>query len=160
MTKKTVYSWDATVFVAWIDEEETAPLATIDMVAGEIDSGDANLVVSVTAYSEVLEIKRGRDQMDKFRNFLKRSNVIVADNTVLIAEKAGRIRSDGLKDGRKIKTPDATFIATAIIYRADVFHTLDDQLLNLSGLDLVDKLKICKPAPLSGLFSFPSEAST
>lgn len=67
--------------------------------------------------------------------------MIAADTTVPIAQKASRIRSRGEEEGRKIKTPDATIMATAILYEADVLHSLDPRLLNLSGKSIVDGLE-------------------
>jgi predicted nucleic acid-binding protein len=161
--KRTTYCWDANVFVGWLGEESTAPLADIQLVLDEIDSGKAVLLVPVTAYSEILEAKNTPEAMELFRKFLERSNVVVADTTKAIAEKAGEIRSRGLqaKVKRNIRTPDATFMATAIIYRADAFHTLEKtQLPQLSGTDIVDKLKICAPGPLSGHRSLLPPASS
>jgi len=148
MTEKPTYCWDATVLIAWLDEESTAPLAEIAEIVEEIDQRKANLLVPVTAYSEVLEAKHTPQKMEQFKKFLERSNVTVADTTKAIAEKAGQIRSRGLqaKPARKIKTPVATFMATAIIYGAHVFHTLEDQQLPLlSKTTIVDGLEICSP---------------
>jgi len=156
-SKRVTYCWDSNVLIAWVAEEAGAPLDDMQLVMNEIDVGTAALLVPVTAYSEVLEAKNTPEQMTKFRRFLERSNVVVADTTKAIAEKAGEIRSKGLagKPKRKIETPDATFMATAIIYRADAFHTLEmSQLPQLSKTDVVDKLLICAPGPLSGHRSF------
>jgi predicted nucleic acid-binding protein len=152
-SNRITYCWDSNVILGWLGGEASAPLDDIQLVIDELDSGKAVLLVPVTAYSEVLEAKHTPNQMVQFKKFLERSNVVVADVTQAIAEKAGQIRSRGLeaKPKRKIATPDAIFIATAIIYRADAFHTLETtQLPQLSGLDIVDKLKICPPGPLSG----------
>ena len=51
MSNRPTYCWDANVFLAWLGEEATAPLADIDLVRGEIDKGEANLLVPVIAYS-------------------------------------------------------------------------------------------------------------
>jgi predicted nucleic acid-binding protein len=156
-SKRATYCWDANVLIAWLAEESGAPLDDMQLVMDEIDGGRAALLVPVTAYSEVLEAKNTPEQMTKFRRFLERSNVVVADTTKAIAEKAGEIRSRALvaKPKRKIETPDATFMATAIIYRADAFHTLETtQLPKLSRTTIVDHLLICPPGPLSGHRSF------
>jgi PIN domain len=167
MNKKPTYCWDATVFVAWLIQESSAPLAEISAIVEEIDRANANLLVPVTAYSEVLDAKHSQEQMDQFRLFLKRSNVIVADTTQAIAKKSGQIRSRALaaNPSRKIKTPDATFMATAIIFQADVFHTLEkNQLPGLSGTAIVDGLKIDSPksliAPSAPLFEQVPSASS
>jgi predicted nucleic acid-binding protein len=162
MSDRPTYCWDASVFLGWLGEEESAPLADMDLVRGEIDSGEAFLLVPATVIAEVLEAKNTPEQMEKFRNFLKRSNVVVADITQTIAEKTAQVRSRalGLKPQVKLGTPDATYIATAIVFKADVFHTLEkSQLPQLSGIAVVDGLKISAPRPLKGTTSFlnPSE---
>lgn len=123
-----IYCWDTTVFLAWINDEAGAPLADIDLVARQIDAGDAVLVVPVTITSEILDSKLSGEQRAKLSAFLKRRSVINADTTLVIARKAREIRDAGLamKPIRKIKTPDATIIATAVVYKCDSLHTLDD----------------------------------
>jgi predicted nucleic acid-binding protein len=150
MSKLVKYCWDTSVFIAWIAEEEDKPLADIGTVADEISSGKAVLIVPVTIYSEILETRHTEEQLRRFEQFLKRSEVIVADTTVPIAQKASAIRSKGEAEGRKIKTPDATVLATAILYKADVLHSFDPHLLNLNGSSIVDGLRITKPISLSG----------
>lgn len=149
---KPVYSWDSSVFIAWLTDDQTAPLTDIGNVIEEVENDRAVLVVSVTAYSEVLAAKHTPEQMVRFRDFLKRSNVTNVDNTIVIAEKAGAIRSAGLglSPVRKIKTPDATFLATAILYKVDALHALDKPLLNLNGLPLAEGITICKPVLFGG----------
>src|SRR5438128_878983 len=114
MTKAPVYAWDATVLLAWLEEDESAPLGGIDSVVEEIDKKSAILIVSVVAHTEVLRAKHSDEQMKKFRGFLQRSNVLVVNVDLRIAEKAEAIRSKGLAENRKIKTPDAQHIASAI----------------------------------------------
>lgn len=75
MSKGPVYSWDASVFIAWLVGEADAPLSDIDAVAQEIDQEKATLLVSVSAYSEVLEAKHTSEGFSKFQRFLKRSSV-------------------------------------------------------------------------------------
>jgi transposase-like protein len=47
--------------------------------------------------------------------------------------------------GSKLKTPDAIHLASAILHRADEFHTFDETLIALSGNVAGHKLTICKP---------------
>jgi predicted nucleic acid-binding protein len=153
--KKPIYCWDTTVFLAWLNEEQSAPLSDIEIVAKEIDTSEAVLIVPVTIISEILDSKLSGNQRAKLTAFLKRSNVVNADTTLNIARKAREIRDAGqaMKPKRNIKTPDATIIATAIIYGCDALHSLDDRgngPLRLSGLPAVDGLKICKPISASG----------
>jgi predicted nucleic acid-binding protein len=152
MPKARSYCWDTTVYVAWLGEEESAPLADIAAVIEEIEQKKAKLLVPVTAYMEVLEAAHSADEMAKFYQFLKRTNVVTIDVSLQIANKVQQIRSACLKcrPKRSIRTPDAEFVAAAILYKADVLHTLDDQLIKLSGSPMVDGLKIEKPKPFSG----------
>jgi hypothetical protein len=135
-----------------MDEDKSAPLADIDLVASEIDRKDANLLLPVTAYAEILRAKHTQDQMDKFSAFVTRSNVIPADITLRISLLVEEIRSNGLKakPKRSIKTPDGQFMATALLYKADVFHTLEPALQNLDGSSIVKGLRISAPKPLDG----------
>src|SRR5205823_6021208 len=134
---------DTTVYIAWLGEEKSAPLADIAAVIEEIEQKKAKLLVPVTAYMEVLEAAHSPDEMAKFHQFLKRTNVVTIDVSLQIANKVQQIRSACLQSRprRQIRTPDAEFIAAAILYKADVLHTLDDQLIKLSGSPLVDGLK-------------------
>ena len=157
--KRPKYCWDTSVFLAWMKAEEGAPLDDIAAVADEIDNGSADLIVPVTIYTEVLEAKHTRKEIEKFQLFLKRSNVQSVDTTVGIAQKASEIRSRALKERRKLKTPDAQVIATAIIYGADVLHSLDPDIVNLSGSRVVDGLRISSPLPITGQQALPGVLS-
>jgi predicted nucleic acid-binding protein len=152
---RPVYCWDTSVFLAWLNEEAGAPLLDIDLVAQEIDKNKAVLVVPVTIISEILDSKLSGDQRAKLNAFLKRSTVINATTTLPIAIKARELRDAGraMKPPRKIKTPDATVVATAVIYKCDALHSLDDRgggPLKMAGMRELNGLKICKPVPVSG----------
>jgi predicted nucleic acid-binding protein len=155
MSSKTNYAWDTSVIIAWLCDDPTAPLADIGLVVDEIDAGAANLIFSVTTFAEILESKYTAEQIDKLNRFLLRSNVIKVETTFPIAHKASQIRNAGLAEGRKIKTPDATVLATAILYKANVLHSLDAHHLNLDGNPIVDGLSISLPVPLSGQRGLP-----
>ena len=156
------YCWDTSVFLAWILEEDGQPLDDIGLVADEIDGDRADLIVSATVYSEILEAKHSKRKIKQLRQYLKRSNVISVDMTVGIAEKASDIRGKALKakEKRKLKTPDAQVAATAIVYGADVLHSLDAHLLNLDGSAAVDGLRITRPRLLTGQKALPGFIST
>jgi predicted nucleic acid-binding protein len=150
--QRTNYSWDSSVFIAWLKAEPEAPLADIELVVKEIEATNANLIVSTILYTEVLETKHTQQQLDRFRLFLKRSNIVVCDVTLAIAEKARQIRDAGLSNDpqRKIRTIDAQIIATAILKRAHVLHSLDPHMLNLNASPVVDGLYITNPCELRG----------
>ena len=64
-----------------------------------------------------------------------------------------RVKFLGHPSKRKLSTPDAIHLATAMIYKADQFWTFDDGkknpkylgLLELDGHEWLDKLAICRP---------------
>jgi predicted nucleic acid-binding protein len=150
MSKPIRYSWDTSVFIAWMAEEQDKPLADIQVVVEEINTGKAVLIVPVTVYTEILRTKYTQEQLDKFDGFLKRSNVIKVDTTFPIAQKASRIRAMAEAENRRIKTPDATIIATAILYKAEVLHSFDPHQLNLDQSNIVDGLRISPPISVGG----------
>ena len=159
MSKIINYAWDTSVFIAWLGAEATAPLGDIGLVVDEIDKEDekdrANLIMAVTTFAEILACKYTSEQLDKLNRFLMRSNVVKVDTTFPIATKASQIRNSGLLEGRKIKTPDATIVATAVVMRVDVLHSLDDGILALDGRAYVDGLRITPPRPFSGQRALP-----
>ena len=77
--------------------EECYPLDDIALVADEIDASRADLIMSAIVYSEILEAKHSKQQMKQFQMFLKRSNVIVVDVTIGMAQKAAEIRGKAAK---------------------------------------------------------------
>jgi hypothetical protein len=88
---------------------------------------------------------------------LTRSNVLVVETSIRVAEKTGQIRGAclKLKPPVRLLTPDGTFAAAAILTGADVLHSLDDDLLKLSKSKAVGGLVISKPAPLKWSKSGP-----
>jgi predicted nucleic acid-binding protein len=156
------YCWDTTVFLAWISAEEGSPLDDIELVADEVDANRADLIVSAIVYSEILDAKNSKKAINQFQQFLKRSNVLSVDLTIGIAQKAADIRSKALKskEKRKLRVPDASVIATAIVYGADVLHSLDPHILNLNGSIMVDGLKICLPRLITGQKALPGIISS
>ncbi len=150
MSNEARYCWDTCVFIAWLKEETDKPLADIQAVLSEIDDGDGILIVPVTIYTEMQRSKFQKNKWRQFEKSLTRSNVIVADITATIAQRASQVRDKAESEGRKIKTGDATIIATAIIYNANALHTFDPPLLNLHKSDTVGGLSITHPLPRSG----------
>ena len=89
--------------------------------------------------------------MSRLDKFLLRSNVVRVDTTIPVAKKAAKIRDAGLQQRRKIRTPDATILAVAILYKASVLHSLDADMLSLNGSAIVDGLAVTEPRLLSGV---------
>lgn len=140
---KKIYYWDTCCFIAWITGKcfSDEVLDGLREIAKEITENRAILCTSVTTETEILEGKLTAEEMVKFENLFKRRNVIQITLDHRISKLASEIRSFYDKRGIKIKTPDAQHLATAIIYGADEFHTMDgggqrarpSDLLRLNG---------------------------
>ena len=155
MNNKPRYCWDTSVFLAWLNAEPTAPLADIERLVDDVHANRAIPITSVVTYTEMLRARHTAKQIKAFDDFLKRSNVVRVEVSFAIAQKAEEIRSKAItlfKKGqqRTIKTPDAQIIATAILQKANVLHSLEPQHCNLSGHSVVDGLLITLPRDLSG----------
>lgn len=147
-----IYCWDSSTFVAWLYEEASAPLSDIELVVAEVDSGKAYLIVPAPVYSELFMDSLDDKQRDLLDGFLNRSNVVSVDLTIVISKKASSIRERARREQpkRNLKNPDAQIVATAILHKANVLHSLDKGLLKLNGHSTVDGLSIHKPGLLSG----------
>lgn len=145
---KINFAWDSGVFIAWFCEESDKPLSDISFVVEMIDKKEANLIVPVTVFSELLETKFTDKQWEKFEAWMQRPNLIPIATTMSIARKCAGIRVKMAKvkpQAMAIKQPDGIIVATAILAGATVLHTFDEKLLRLSGTDFVDGLRIQKP---------------
>jgi predicted nucleic acid-binding protein len=141
------YYWDTSIFLAWLMNEKRAPgeMEGLAEVAALFDRREAVLVTSVLAKTEVLESSLDATGRALFDDIFKRSNIVLCDVTEPISDLAREIRDHGKLSGRNIKTPDATHLATAIIYRVDAMHTFDGRLLSLNGAGTGRQLVVCKP---------------
>jgi predicted nucleic acid-binding protein len=87
-------------------------------------------------------IPAGMDTL--FSGLLKRLTRVSMDTK--IATLAHDLRNHYANaGGNKLKTPDAIHLATAILFRADEFHTFDEALIALSGDVAGHRLIVCKP---------------
>ena len=121
-----IYYWDTCCFIAWLTSKDYPQevLDGLDDVAKEVNENRAILCTSVMTDTEILEGQLTADQITKFQNLFKRRNVIQITLDQRIARRASEIRNYYNGRGIKIKTPDATHLATAIIYEAEEFHTI------------------------------------
>lgn len=120
---------------------------------------DVRLMTSVLTIIEVLETKIPVGIDSAFKDLLKRLSRQGID--IRVASLASDLRNHYAKNGQSLKVPDAVHLATAIHYRADEFHTFDEQLLSFSGNVGDHRLIICKPetkAPQLDLRKPPHEA--
>lgn len=146
--------WDTCVFLALFGEEcESCDLGLVQAVASKIDSGHADLMFSVTTFSELLDFPfeggvDGETYKRKLKDWSQRSNISPINVDLGIADLASELRTHGKNEGRKLTTPDMQIVATAMIYKADVLHTLDKKILQLNGKPYLGNLKITVPSPV------------
>jgi len=96
------------------------------------------------------------NQKNMYARLMRRSNVQEVDADPRVMDRASAIREYHEARKQKVKTPDAIHLATAVLYRADEFHTMDGlqkdgskhrKLLALSGDVGGYNLKIVHPYP-------------
>lgn len=139
-----LYCWDSVAFINFFNggknrtpEEISGILEVMDMV----DRSQARIVTSETVVGEVLDAASDLELLLKRPQFIK----VSPNGPVIRKVQAIRIATRDAK-AHTPKFGDATFVATAILYRAEALHTFDRKLLGLSGLACVDGLTICKPS--------------
>lgn len=141
-----LYYWDACLFLAWL-KDETRRAGEMDGVRDIIERQkrrEVRIMTSVLTTTEVLSAKIPVGMDTLFTALMKRVHRQGMDTKV--AELAHDLRnSQARKGGKILKTPDAIHLATAILYRADAFHTFDDELIALSGNIEGNRITICKP---------------
>lgn len=147
MNELMLIAWDTSVFLAWLQGEKSAPLDAIKDRIAEVELGQIRLGASIVLFAELLDVDAPPDQLLRFEQMIADELVLLFDVDRRIARTAGRIRSQAgnLKPKKSVKTPDALHLACAIHTDAIEFHTLDRQLLNLSGTPIVDGLTIRLP---------------
>jgi len=147
MSRKLIY-WDSAVFIDWLTDtkgKNQERLPRIRSVVKSVEDGHHRLLASTLVYVEVLENATPGGDLEKLHKFLDNIEMLkVVPVDFDTAKKAQDVRNRSARDrsGKVISTPDAVHIATAIINRAEVFHTSDGQLLSLNGSSKVDGLAI------------------
>ncbi len=140
--REALICWDSSVLISWIcgDEGEDRN-RSMNAVVENVERGAYKLAVSTLLYVEVLERRMPPHAIEQFERFMQQNRqmieIIAVD--IRVAKKAQTIRN---KSSTTISTPDAIHVATAIVRRAKLFHTFDDDLLKLSGEGLVEGLTI------------------
>jgi predicted nucleic acid-binding protein len=144
-----LFYWDACLFLAWLKDEErtVGEMDGVRDIIQRMKRRDAKVMTSVLTTVEVLAGKVPVGVDNHFKDLLKRVSRQSMD--IRVASLAHDLRNHNALSGRSLKTADAIHLATAITYRADEFHTFDDQLLSFSGNVGGHKLIICKPATKS-----------
>lgn len=155
--KQPLYYWDACLFVAWIKDEQRNgdEMDGVREVVSRAKRREVTIMTSVLTTTEVLQSKLPVGTSTLLSGLMRRLQQTSIDSK--IARLAHDLRDyyaerADLHGGKTLATPDALHVATAILYRADEFHTFDGGgvgkslgLLPLSGNIGGHKLAICKP---------------
>lgn len=120
------------------------------MVATEITSREANLVCSSLIEFEISAAHHTPEQINRVREFLRRSNVQRIDPNPVIVDLAGRIRDTLIAEDKTLKRTDGLILATAVLHGATVLLSTDHHHLRLSKHPAINGLLITKPGPISG----------
>ncbi len=142
------YYWDTCLFISWLADEKR-PAGDMDgarEIIEQIKRRDGSIITSALTIAEVLSSKFPAGVFNLFEDLLKRTNITIVSVDRKIAKLAGDLRVHHEKERRKLKTPDAIHLATAIINGVSEFHTFDDGLMPLNGNVGGHKLIICKPS--------------
>jgi len=157
MAGGSLYYWDTCLFLAWINDEnrKTGEMDGVRDVVEKARRREVKLLTSVLTTVELLECKLPVGFATVFRDFMKRVERVNIDPKV--ANLAHDLRNHymvrrGEFQNKTLSTPDALHLATAILYRADEFHTFDEEgsgkslgLIPLSNDVGGHRLRICKP---------------
>jgi predicted nucleic acid-binding protein len=158
---KPIIYWDTAVWLAWLLNERHWPetvVAGIEDVVRHLDDGKLILFTSSITRSEIFQSRLSQEQKNKWQSMMRRSDLheVAADSRV--NDRSSAIRE--YHDTRKVKiaTPDAIHLATAVLYKADEFHTMDGldksgkqrRVLGLNGNVGGYRLFITQPYPRTG----------
>lgn len=152
--KRKIY-WDSSVFLAWLQNEDWGPEIAegIEEIVRDVHSNKIVLFTSIMTRTEVLESKMPMEAQKKFKDIFNRKNVSTIDVTPRVGDKSHFIRNYYIQRGVDISSPDSIHLATAIVYEADEFQTLDgagkrkrkNDLIPLNGNVAGHKLAIRVP---------------
>jgi predicted nucleic acid-binding protein len=119
----------------------------IEYCMDRIKNNEIKGITSVTTITEILPGKFPPGKYDLFeRTITRRRNFEFIGKDIRISALTQEIRDYYSVLNKKIKTPDADHLATAIHYNVDALYTLDvDDLLPLNGNVAGRNLIICKP---------------
>ncbi len=157
MSGKRLIYWDSCCFIAWLCKKNNRTkeeMAGLDEVASDFMKGNCIIMTSSIYKTEVLA--KG-EEIKKLNNFTKRKNFQSVQVSDGIVDRSQKIR----EHYNWMSTPDALHLATAIIYKADVFQTFDgatgsshSKLLKINGEAAIESLRIvvpCLPQQTLGL---------
>lgn len=119
----------------------------VERLLEQAADGDLQIYTSALTIAEVTKGPKASDptlsavQEKTFRDFLDNEFVTLVSVDPVVAEQAATLR----KAVPGLRTADAIHIATAVVIRAGIFYTYDDQLLKLDGDASLDGLQVRMP---------------
>jgi predicted nucleic acid-binding protein len=139
---------DTSVITAFLKKEQRAQ-AEMDgyrYCFERLGRGEIRAITSVITRGEIVDSKFPDGTYDRFRDsFARRRNFQLVGDDIKVQERVQRLRGQ-----YRLDLPDATHLATALLYDAVFLYTLDgDDLLVLDGKIPGSTLCICKPHPPS-----------
>lgn len=139
--------WDACVFTALLKGEQRAPdeISGLREIVDLVDRKQVVLITSTLIETEVIGEIDDTSLQQRFETLFQRPNIVQVAASAEILRKAGLIRKAARDSKRNLKTPDAIYVATALLHAASSLQTFDDKLLAVSGTAIVDGLQITKP---------------
>jgi predicted nucleic acid-binding protein len=157
-----LYCWDTSVFLVWLKKEQSnrkpgewdAVLSCME----RLKRREIRVFTSVLTVAEIMmsQLPAGAEAL--FELFLQRPNCTKIGIDMRVAKLASSLRDYYYRerdDKLTLSVPDSLQVATAILYKADEFHTFDEfdnrpykwlALIPLSGNVAGHKLTICKPS--------------
>jgi predicted nucleic acid-binding protein len=120
--------WDTTCWLAWLNDERHWPspvLTGIQDVVYEVEVNNAILFTSAVTRGEIFFGKLDLDQKTMFARLMRRTNVTEVSADPRVMDRASAIREYHAARGQRVQTPDAIHLATAVLYKADEFQTMD-----------------------------------
>jgi predicted nucleic acid-binding protein len=102
-------------------------------ITADIDAGRTALTLPTVIFAELLPSHHG-NAINLIISLFQRKSVELQDLTVSIARRAAELRDVGrLGSGKKLKTVDSIFIATAELSHCDVLYSADSDIYNATG---------------------------
>ncbi|MBV9201639.1 MAG: PIN domain-containing protein [Alphaproteobacteria bacterium] len=131
--------WDSCVFNAFLrDERDAYDVDSIAQYLTEAREGKHQIYASSLVFAELLPSAITKPGIGSFNDFVEdvQGAITIVDTTPNIMQAAAYLRDlpykKGNSPGRRLATPDAIMLATAILVRdqfgvsLDFFHTFDD----------------------------------
>ncbi len=121
--------WDACIFMAWLNAEDDvhgpAVMEGIREMVRDSDGGRAVVFTSVMTKTEIYHRLKTQWAKDEYNRFCQRPNTSVIAQDDRIGDKSSDIRAYYSRKGITLDAGDSIHLATAILYEANVFYTLD-----------------------------------